>query len=50
MLSNKARNINIRINDEEYSLIQAKADELHMKLSEYVRFACINAKVNVTTE
>jgi uncharacterized protein (DUF1778 family) len=50
MTLNKQRAINIRINDDEYKQIQKKANELQMKLSEYVRFVCLNAKVEVKIE
>jgi len=47
MPSNKERAINVRIDDKEYKLIQEKARALNMKLSEYVRFTALNAKVSV---
>jgi len=47
MPSNKERAINVRIDDKEYKLIQDKARALNMKLSEYVRFACLNAEIKV---
>jgi uncharacterized protein YbaP (TraB family) len=50
MSLNKQRAINIRINDDEYKQIQKRANELNMKLSEYVRFVCLNAKVEVRAD
>jgi len=47
MATNKERALNIRIDDQEYKLIQAKTKALNMKLSEYVRFVAINAEVKV---
>jgi uncharacterized protein (DUF1778 family) len=47
MASNKERAINVRIDDKEYKLIQDKARVLNMKLSEYVRFVCLNAEIKV---
>jgi uncharacterized protein (DUF1778 family) len=47
MLPNKEKGLNIRINEKEYKLIQEKARALNMKLSEYVRFVCLNAEIKV---
>ena len=47
MPSNKERAINVRIDEREYKQIAEKARALNMKLSEYVRFACLNAEIKV---
>jgi hypothetical protein len=50
MATNKERAINVRIDDKEYKQIQDKANEFKMKLSEYVRFVCLNAEIKVSIE
>jgi hypothetical protein len=47
MASNKERAINVRIDEREYKQIAEKARALNMKLSEYVRFVCLNAEIKV---
>ncbi len=47
MPSNKGKGLNVRINEKEYKQIADKARALNMKLSEYVRFVCLNAEIKV---
>lgn len=42
--------ITVRCTKDEYQQIEHKASQCGMKLSEYVRFVCLNAEIKVTTE
>lgn len=43
-------NLTVRCTTTEYKEIERRAKENNMKLSEYVRFVCLNAKIEVKIE
>lgn len=44
------KHLTVRTTSEEYKEIERRAKENNMKLSEYVRFVCLNAKIEVRAE
>lgn len=42
--------LTVRCTPEEYKEIEQRAKANNMKLSEYVRFVCLNAKIEVKIE
>ena len=46
----KTRPVQIKVSDEEYSVIEAKAKKLGLNVSAYLRLVALNAEVKITVE
>jgi len=46
-MMNKDKKINIRLTEQEYQDIEAKAKEFNMSISAYIRMVALKAKIEI---
>lgn len=44
----RERTLQMRVNDEEFAIIEEKANLIGLTTSNYMRMVCLNAKIEVT--